>query len=143
MVDGLKTYGNEEINKKFEGKTPVFICTIATTDTSKIHGISGAGASEELNMYTPAADVEIMKYGAPHCMEEIPETVSEGEAAPTPSMLTKACLDLTGCDLEVVDAGCDMLQGYYFYRPMAITQLEKLFGEQQGDFYVIGDNSCV
>ena len=106
MVDGLKTYGNEEINKKFEGKTPVFICTIATTDTSKIHGISGAGASEELNMYTPAADVEIMKYGAPHCMEEIPETVSEGEAAPTPSMLTKACLDLTGCDLEVVDAGC-------------------------------------
>ena len=108
MVDGLKTYGNEEINKKFEGKTPVFICTIATTDTSKIHGISGAGASEELNMYTPAADVEIMKYGAPHCMEEIPETVSEGEAAPTPSMLTKACLDLTGCDLEVVDAGCEI-----------------------------------
>ena len=75
MVDGLKTYGNENLNKKFKGK-PVFICTIATTDTSKIHGISGAGASEELNMYTPAADVEIMKYGKPHCMSEIPETVS-------------------------------------------------------------------
>lgn len=42
-----------------------------------------------------------------------------------------------------VEAECDMLQGYYFYRPMAITQLEKLFEEQQGDFYVIGDNSCV
>ncbi len=25
------------------------------------------------------------------------------------------------------DVGCDMLQGYYFYRPMAVAQLEKLF----------------
>ncbi len=25
------------------------------------------------------------------------------------------------------DAGCEMLQGYYFYRPMAVTNLEKLF----------------
>ncbi len=108
MVNGLKTYGNEEVNENFKGKKPVFICTIATTDTSKIHGISGAGASEELNMYTPAADVEIMKYGAPHCMSEIPETVSEGEAAPTPSMLTKSCLELTSTDLVVVDAGCEI-----------------------------------
>lgn len=27
----------------------------------------------------------------------------------------------------VVKAGCDMLQGYYFYRPMPVTQLEALF----------------
>ena len=27
----------------------------------------------------------------------------------------------------VVDAGCDMLQGYYFYRPIPVTQLETLF----------------
>lgn len=26
----------------------------------------------------------------------------------------------------VVDAGCDMLQGYYFHRPMAVTKLETL-----------------
>lgn len=30
----------------------------------------------------------------------------------------------------VVDAECDLLQGYYFYRPMPVTQLEKLFGKQ-------------
>lgn len=30
----------------------------------------------------------------------------------------------------VVDAGCDMLQGYYFYRPIPVTQLEKLFEKQ-------------
>jgi EAL domain-containing protein (putative c-di-GMP-specific phosphodiesterase class I) len=28
------------------------------------------------------------------------------------------------------DAGCDMLQGYYFYRPMPVTQLETLFEKQ-------------
>ena len=27
----------------------------------------------------------------------------------------------------VVKAGCDILQGYYFYRPMPVTQLETLF----------------
>lgn len=27
----------------------------------------------------------------------------------------------------VVNAGCDMLQGYYFYRPMPVTQFEHLF----------------
>jgi len=29
---------------------------------------------------------------------------------------------------ELIDAGCDMLQGYYYYRPMPVTQLEKVFG---------------
>ena len=27
----------------------------------------------------------------------------------------------------VVDAGCDILQGYHFYRPMPVTQFETLF----------------
>jgi EAL domain-containing protein (putative c-di-GMP-specific phosphodiesterase class I) len=27
----------------------------------------------------------------------------------------------------VVDAGCDILQGYYFYRPMPVTKFETLF----------------
>jgi EAL domain-containing protein (putative c-di-GMP-specific phosphodiesterase class I) len=31
---------------------------------------------------------------------------------------------------KAVEAGCDMLQGYYFYRPMPVTKLEKLFEEQ-------------
>lgn len=30
----------------------------------------------------------------------------------------------------VVDAGCDMLQGYYFYRPMPVTQFETLFEKE-------------
>ena len=31
---------------------------------------------------------------------------------------------------KVVAAGCDLLQGYYFYRPMPVTQLEELFEKQ-------------
>lgn len=30
----------------------------------------------------------------------------------------------------VEEAGCDLLQGYYFYRPMLVAQLEKLFEKQ-------------
>ncbi len=32
----------------------------------------------------------------------------------------------------VIRAGCDMLQGYYYYKPMPVTKLEKLFDENTG-----------
>ena len=32
--------------------------------------------------------------------------------------------------VTAVRAGCDMLQGYYFYRPMPVSQLEKILQEQ-------------
>jgi len=31
---------------------------------------------------------------------------------------------------KAIQAGCDMLQGYYFYRPMPVAQLETLFEKQ-------------
>ncbi len=30
-----------------------------------------------------------------------------------------------------IKAGCDMLQGYYYYKPMPVAQLDKLFNENQ------------
>jgi len=30
-------------------------------------------------------------------------------------------------ELAAVEAGCDMLQGFYYYKPMSVAQLEKLF----------------
>ena len=30
----------------------------------------------------------------------------------------------------VVEAGCDILQGYYFYSPMPVTKLEALFDKK-------------
>ena len=32
----------------------------------------------------------------------------------------------------VISAGCDMLQGYYYYKPMPVAQLEKLLGGEIG-----------
>ena len=32
----------------------------------------------------------------------------------------------------VIKAGCDLLQGYYYFRPMPVTQLEKVFEENAG-----------
>ena len=38
---------------------PIFLCVLSNTDTCRIPGISAAGATTELNDYTPAADAEI------------------------------------------------------------------------------------
>ena len=32
----------------------------------------------------------------------------------------------------VIKAGCDLLQGFYYYRPMPVAQLEKVFNENLG-----------
>lgn len=32
----------------------------------------------------------------------------------------------------VIKAGCDLLQGFYYYKPMPVAQLEKVFGESTG-----------
>ena len=106
MIDGIKTYGSDElINKLKNCSDPVFILTIGTTETSKIEGISGAGASAELTEYTPAADVEFMVLGEVRCTETAAETVVDGAAAPTPARLTKAALQLANIPFTIIDAG--------------------------------------
>lgn len=72
MIDGITTYGSEELINQIKYAEPVFICMIGTTETSKIPGISG-WSNPELTEYTPAADAEIMVHGSVHCMDEIPK----------------------------------------------------------------------
>ena len=107
MIEGITTYGSTELMDYLaEVIDPVFICTIGTTETSLIPGLSGAGASPELTEYTPAADVELMVLGNVRCMEEIPQTVVGKAAAPTPAMLTKASLEIADIPFIIADAGC-------------------------------------
>ena len=48
MIEGLKTYGSDKLVKELPDlKNPIFICAIATTETSKIPGLTGAGATPE------------------------------------------------------------------------------------------------
>lgn len=105
MIDGITTYGSDELLNHIKYLEPVFICTIGTTETSRIPGLSGAGASPELTEYTPAADVELMVLGDVHCMDNIPQTVVGEAASPTPALLTKASITLADIPFIIVDAG--------------------------------------
>ena len=55
---------------KIENKDSLFLCVIANTLTSRINGITGAGATPELTDYTPAADVELVMLGKTLCLPE-------------------------------------------------------------------------
>jgi len=105
MFNGLKSYGSDKLLKELVAKKPFFVCTIATTSTASIPGISGAGASPELMEYTPAGDVELIIHGELRCCDIPPQTVVDGATAPTPAMLTKAALELTNAPYLIVDAG--------------------------------------
>ncbi len=105
VMKNLKCYGSSKILKKVENGNPLFLCVIATTRTSNIPGITGAGATPELTDYTPAADLELVMHGAPKCLSEIPQTVTGDETAPTPAVITKACIELADIPIMVVDAG--------------------------------------
>lgn len=85
------------------GKKGVFTCTIANTLTSTIPGVSDAGDTPDLTMYTPAADAELLVLGKVVCMKGIP--INPG-GIPTPATLTKAALDLSGMPYFIVDGGC-------------------------------------
>ncbi len=107
-MNNIKCYGSSKILKKLQYENPLFLCIIATTKTSNIPGITGAGATPELTHYTPAADLELVIYGAPKCLPEIPKTVVGDEATPTPAVITKACLEIADIPLIVVDAGAEV-----------------------------------
>ncbi|WP_414470561.1 nicotinate mononucleotide-dependent phosphoribosyltransferase CobT [Methanobacterium sp. ACI-7] len=108
MVNNMKCFGSESNLNELKKKNPLFLCVIATTKTSNIPGITGAGATPELTDYTPAADIELVMCGAPKCLPEIPQTLVGEEPAPTPAVITKACLELADIPLMVVDAGAEI-----------------------------------
>jgi uncharacterized protein (TIGR00303 family) len=81
---------------------PLFVCTVAHTETAEIDGLSGAGATAELRRLTAAADVEALFHGRPLCMAGVP---SNPGGAPGPVIITLAGLRLTGTDVVAIDAG--------------------------------------
>ncbi len=86
-------------------ENPLFLCILANTATAKIPGISAAGKSPEMTDYTPAADAELVETGKVFSISE-PAMCPSG--APTPAVLTRASMLLTGIPCLFVNAGLNV-----------------------------------
>lgn len=107
IPDSIKIHGNERIAEdilsRIWGKRGKFTCTVASTLTSSIPGVSEAGDTPELTLLTGPADGELLMLGKTVCMKGIP--INPG-GIPTPATLTLSALKLAGMKPEVIDAGC-------------------------------------
>ena len=110
---------------RLRGRTPLFVCTVAHTETAEIDGLSGAGATAELRRLTAAADIEALEHGRPLCMAGVP---SNPGGAPGPVIITLAGLRLAGVEHLAVDAGLRV-------RPQARTLV---VADRWGDSIVTG-----
>jgi len=92
----------EDFLERLIGKRPLFICTVGTTETAKIPGISAAGKYPELTDCTPPADVELLLLGRCKCIPGVPVTP---EGIPTPALITMSALKLAGIPALVASGG--------------------------------------
>lgn len=84
------------------GERIIALYFIGSTLTSTIPGISIAGATPELTLYTPACDVEYLVLGRPASLDVVPVTP---EGIPTPALITRAALRAADIPCLVVDCG--------------------------------------
>jgi uncharacterized protein (TIGR00303 family) len=96
-----ETKGKSFINK-IEGKNPWFVCTLGTTETAKIPGISAAGQNPAITDYTPPADIELLLLGKCKCINGVPITP---DGIPTPALITMSALKLANVPTLPVNAG--------------------------------------
>ncbi|MCL2032704.1 MAG: TIGR00303 family protein [Methanomassiliicoccaceae archaeon] len=162
LPPSLSIYGNERIAKdilsRIWGKRGVFTCTVANTLTSTIPGISDAGDTPELTMFTPAADAELLVLGKTICMKGIP--INPG-GIPTPATLTKAALEISDMPFFIVNGGCKIRPnlpcievggecGDYVTSGKAVSDVKKVFdngkvlGEMlsHGSDFIVVSESC-
>ncbi len=88
--------------EEIEGKKPLFICTIATTETAKIPGLSAAGQNPDFTDFTPPADAELLLLGKCKSIAGVPVTP---DGIPTPGLITTSALHLADIPVLVVNGG--------------------------------------
>ena len=93
--------GAEKFADKIRGRG-TFVLLMANTDTAAIPGITAAGASPELNVYTPPLDAEFVHTGRIMTLDEIPVIPP---FIPTPGIITRAVMTLSDFRDYYVDAG--------------------------------------
>jgi len=162
LPPSLNIYGNEKIAKdilsRIWGKKGVFTCTVANTMTSTIPGISDAGDTPELTLFTPAADAELLVLGKTVCMKGIP--INPG-GIPTPATLTKAALEISKMPFFIVNGGCKVVPnlpcievggqyGNYVTTGKAVSNVKAVFNKglilgemlSHGSDFVVISESC-
>lgn len=92
----------EAFLRGLEGRNPLFICVIGTTETAKIPGISAAGKNPKFTDYTPPADAELLLLGRCRCIEGVPITP---EGIPTPALITMSAVKLAKIPVLIVSGG--------------------------------------
>ena len=142
---------------KLSTKNPLFVCTLGTTETGKIPGISAAGANPEITDYTPPADIELLFLGKCECIKGVPVTP---DGIPTPALVTASALKLADIPILAVNAGLrvfpqvpflevgakpgkDIRTGKAVENVQEILQRSKLAGEHLSrtvDYLVIGES---
>ncbi|EHP70762.1 TIGR00303 family protein [Metallosphaera yellowstonensis MK1] len=90
------------LSEEVKGKSFTFVLVVGTTDVSLIPGITVAGASPELTMFTPAADAEFLMTGRCRSIDVVPITP---DGIPTPALISRASLSLVKTNKLVVNAG--------------------------------------
>ena len=147
----------EAFVKELEGKKPLFVCTIATTETAKIPEISAAGKHPEFTDYTPPADAELLLLGKCKCINGVPVTP---DGIPTPALITMSALLLADIPVLVASGGLkvkpqipfldlggkpgrDIRSGNAVDNVEEVIQRATLAGEQlakTSDYLVIGES---
>ena len=90
-----------------EYQKPLYVCVLSNTKTSQIPGLSAAGKTAELTVYTPAGDSELMHTGNIISVPVLPMTPPYD--TPTPAVITKSALNLTKTPHIFVNAGLMIL----------------------------------
>lgn len=82
---------------------PLFVCVLGNTETAYIEGLSAAGKTAKLTDYTPAGDAEVLHKGTIIDIPILPMTPPYD--TPTPALITRVALTLTGLPLMIVNSG--------------------------------------
>jgi uncharacterized protein (TIGR00303 family) len=142
---------------EIEGKHPLFICVIATTETAKIPGLSAAGANPDFTDFTPPADAELLLLGRCKSIQGVPVTP---DGIPTPGLITLSALRLADIPVLVVNGGVkvkpqipfvdlggnsgrDIRSGDSVDNAEEVFERAKILGEQlakTADYLVIGES---
>lgn len=86
---------------------PLFVCVLANTETAYIEGLSAAGKTAKLTDYTPPGDAEVLETGMVVDIPILPMTPPYD--TPTPALITRVALNLTGVPHILVNAGLKIL----------------------------------